>query len=123
MRINWTSRSRVASALLLSIMLAGCASTPPPPSPDLQRRIEGASTRADHDVLARHFDGQAAGARDTAAEHRKMAKGYSAMTAIGRGGASMYNHCNSIVAKFESIAADYDGMAADHRRLAEAAKP
>jgi hypothetical protein len=123
MTSNLTSSRRVASLLLLSAVLVGCATGPSGPSPELLQKIESASTRSDHEALATHYDKQAAAARALAAEHRKMAQGYQGMFAGGRGGASMPAHCNAIVRNQEGIAAEYEGMAAGHRQLAQQAKP
>jgi hypothetical protein len=102
--------------LLLSVVLAGCASGPAMTAPDLLQRIEAARARSDHQALDTHYDQHAAGTRAMAAEHRKMAASDQGMLAGGRGGASMPAHCNAIVRSQESIAADYEGMAAGHHR-------
>ena len=119
----WKSPHCIASALALSVVLAGCASGPKPPSPELQQQIEAARTSTDHEALAAHYVRQAAGARAIAAEHRRMAITYARMGPSGRGGATMPAHCNVIANAQDGIAAAYDGMAADHRQLAGQAKP
>lgn len=123
MNVNLKSSRRIASLLLLSVVLASCALGPNAPPPDLMQRIEAARTRGDHQSLATYYDQQAAAARTSAAEHRKMGSSYAGNYAGGRGGASMASHCNAIVSNQESIAAQYEGMAAAHRQLAEQAKP
>lgn len=123
MNVNFGSFRRTASLLLLSAVLAGCASAPNGPSPDLLQKIESARTRSDHEALATYYTKQAAAARALAAEHRKMAQSYQGMFAGGRGGASLPAHCNAIVRSQESIAAEYEGMATGHRQMAEQAKP
>ncbi len=120
---SWKSSGRICSALLLSVVLAGCASGPKAPSPELQQQIEAARTRTDHEALTTHYVQQAAGARAIAAEHRRMAITYARMSPSGRGGATMPAHCNAIANAQDGIAAAYDGMAADHRQLAGQAKP
>jgi PBP1b-binding outer membrane lipoprotein LpoB len=123
MNTNLKLSRRIASILLLSVVLAGCASGPFAPSTDLLRQIESATTRADHESLAARYDKEAASARATAVEHRKMAQSYQGMVAGGRGGASMVAHCNAIVRSQESIAVEFEAMAAAHRQLAAQAKP
>jgi len=118
-----TSLQRIVSLVLLSVVLAGCATDPKVASPELQQRIEAARTRADHQALTTYYEREAAGARATAAEHRQMAKTYQGMALSGRGGGSMTAHCNSIVRMYEGIAAEFDGLAADHRQMAERAQP
>ena len=123
MNTIWKSPHRIASALALSVVLAGCASGPKPPSPELQQQIEAARTPTDHEALATHYLQQAAGARAIAAEHRKMAISYARMPPGGRGGGSMPAHCNAIANAQDGVAAEYAGMAAVHRQLAGQAKP
>lgn len=112
------SSRRIATVVLLGLVLAGCASGPNAPSPDLTQRIELARTRGDHEALAKYYDGEVAKARATAENHRKMARSYQGNLSGGRGGASMPAHCNAIVRSHEGIAAEYEGMAAAHRQLA-----
>ena len=123
MNTIWRSPHLIASALVLSVALAGCASGPKPPSPELVQQIESARTRTDHEALATYYVGQAAGARASAAEHRRMAKTYTRMSPSGRGGASMPAHSNVIANSQDGIADEYDRMATDHRQLADQAKP
>ena len=118
MNINMKSSRRIASMLLLSLVLAGCASGPNAPAPELVQRIEAARTRGDHEALSTYYNQEAAKARAIAENHRKMAKSYQGNLAGGRGGASMQAHCNAIVRSHEGIAAEYEGMAAAHRQLA-----
>ena len=123
MNVNFKSSRRIASLLLLSAALAGCASGPFAPAQDPVQRVEAARTASDHQALATYYDQQAAAARASAAEHRKMGSSYSGMYAGGRGGASMSAHCNAIVRDQESIAMEYEAMAAGHRQMAAQAKP
>jgi hypothetical protein len=111
-----------SSVLLMSVVLAGCVSTPSSaPSEATQQRIEAAQTRADHEALAAFYETEAADARTVAANHRKMAKSYQSYQP-GRGGGNMTAHCNSVAASYERIATEYDGMAVMHRQLASQAK-
>lgn len=119
MNTLWKSPRRIASLLLVSVAIAGCAGGPKSPSPALQQQIESANTRTDHVALASFYDREAADARTNAAYHRRLAKSYEAMSPPERGGASMRAHCNALVNMFEGIAVEYDGLAADHRRLGD----
>ena len=123
MNTHLKSSRRIASVLLLCVVLAGCASGPQTPSPDLLQRMESARTRGDHEALAAYHDREASAARAVAEDHRKMAKSYQAMVVGGRGGASMIAHCNSIVRLYEGIAAEFEGMAEGHQYLAKQAPP
>jgi outer membrane murein-binding lipoprotein Lpp len=111
-----------SSALLMSVVLAGCVSTPTSaPSAATHQRIEAAQTRADHEALAASYAKDAADARAAAANHRRMAKSYQSYQP-GRGGGNMTAHCNSVAGSYERIATEYDGMAITHRQLASQVK-
>lgn len=123
MNTNLNSSRRFASMLLLSVVLASCASSPSTPSPELLQRIEAARTRGDYEALSTYYDQQAAASRAIAAEHGRMAKSYQAMSSGGRGSASMPAHCNAIARMNEGLAAEYEGMAVAYRQLAKQAQP
>jgi len=123
MKLNWKSLSLTASVLLIGVVLAGCASGPNNPSPEMVQRIESARTRGDHEALAATYAQDATGARAKAEEHRKMAAMYKGRAVGGKGGVGMESHCNSIVTQYESLATEYDGLAAGHRQMAATATP
>lgn len=123
MSIKFKSSRRIASLLLLSVVLAGCAAGPNAPSPELLQRIESARTRDDHEALATNYDHEASKARGTAADHRKMAKIYQNRVPDPRAGGNLPAHCNAIVRSQEGIAAEYESMAAAHRQLAKQVQP
>jgi len=118
MNRNLQSARQLASALLVSAVLAGCATAPNASSQDLPQRIEAALASSEHEALIAYYKGQAAAARAKVAEHRRMAKSYQANPSDGTAGAGMVAHCDSIVHMYEGIAAEYDGMADYHRLLA-----
>ena len=123
MNINLKSSRRIASVLLLSVVLAGCASGPNPASPDLLQRIESARTRGDHEALATHYDEQVAKARASAENHRKMGRSYQGNLSLGRSEANIAAHCDALARNQEGIAAAYEGMASGHRQMAKQAQP
>jgi hypothetical protein len=114
---------RIAATLLLSMIVAGCASGPTAAPADLVQRIESARTQGDDEALAAYYDREASAARASAAEHRKMAASYQGMIGGGRGSANMPAHCNAIVRSQEAIATEYEGMAVAHRQMGQQAKP
>ena len=118
---NWEIVLRGASALLLSAVLAGCASGPPAHSVELHRQIESATSGSEHAALATYYDREAAIARASAAEHRGRALKYPAGSGL-RGSGSMRNHCNVVARNFDVIVTEYVGLAAEHRVLAGQAK-
>lgn len=123
MKFKLSPSRAFASAMMLGIVLAGCAPVPTEPSPDLQRRIESARTSSDHEGLATYYRQEAAVARAKSAEHRKLAKLYEGRAPDPRSRSELPSHCNAIVNMYERIAAEYDGMAESHQQLALQAKP
>ncbi len=121
MNVSWKLLRRISVVSLVGLVLAGCASGPNNPSPEIAQRIEAARTREDHEGLAAYYGREAALARAKAAEHRKMARSYQGMVTSGRGGANMPAHCNSIVNLYENMAIEYDSLAADHRQMTKTA--
>ena len=119
---NWKLLFHGASALLLSVAVAGCASGPPAHSTELHQQIESASTGSEHVALATYYDREAASARASAVDHRSRALKYPASTGP-RGPISLRAHCNSIAQNFDAIATDYAALAAEHRGLAGQVKP
>ncbi len=123
MNVNLKSSRRVASALLLSLVFAGCASGPNAASPDVLQRIESARTRADHEGLAKYYDEQVAKARTSAENHRKMGSSYRGNLSLGRSEANIPAHCETVARNQEGIAAAYEAMASGHREMAKQAQP
>lgn len=122
MNMYWKLLRRIVPVLLLGAVLAGCASGPNNPPPEIVQRIEAARSRGDHEGLVAYYDQEATAARARAVEHRKMAKSYRGVMSSGKGyGTNMPAHCNSIVNLYESMAIEYDGLAGDHRRMAASA--
>lgn len=123
MNPRWTALRRVALGASLALVLAGCASSPSSPPPDIAQRIAAAQTRAEHESLAAYFTQEATRAREAAALHRKMATSYQARPVGERGSASMVAHCNALAQSYQNSVALYEDMAASHRQMATQAKP
>ncbi|MBL8348453.1 MAG: hypothetical protein JNN03_23705 [Rubrivivax sp.] len=114
---------RAVAALSVAFVLAGCASGPGSPSPELLQRIESAKTRGDHEALAMYYEKEAKSARAMADEHRKMSRAYQGTPYGVRGGASMPAHCNANIRNFEAAAAEYEALAKGHREVAATVQP
>jgi len=120
---NLSSRRVAVLLLLAGVGLSGCAGLSTAPTAAVQQQIQAARTSADHEALAAYYVKQAATARASAEEHRKMGKAYQMAPPGGRGGGSMPAHCNNTAASYEEIASRFDAMAAEHRHMAAQAKP
>lgn len=89
---------------------------------DVEKMIQTAKTRADHEALAVYYDKLAAEAKANAEKHRKMGEDYK------KGGGPMaskthfHEHCEAITRSYESAAKEYGEMAKGHRQMAKEAK-
>lgn len=90
---------------------------------DITAQVQGAKTAADHEQIAKYYDGEATVATQNAATHRKMADTYKGMAASsgGKGGgvSTMPQHCESIAKNFDGEAEHFKAMAQTHRDLAK----
>ncbi len=78
-------------------------------------------TKADHEKVAAMYQDEAKLLQDKIAQHERMQKGYQAKG--GKfGGASMMNHCKSIVANYNAAIKDNLALAKHHHDMAAAAK-
>lgn len=125
MKKPYRRTTRFAALLLLVAggALAGCTSLSTAPTAAVQHQIDAARTPADHEALAKYYDGEIASARSRAADHRQMGKRYAAEPVSRSGGGSMQVHCNAVAASYDQIAERFAAMAAEHRKMAEQAKP
>ena len=114
---------RIALVILLGAAVAGCASGPSAPSPELLQQIAAARTPSDHEALAVYYERKATETRLSAKTHQKMAESYQGMYTGGRGSTNLRAQHSSIVGMYESIATQYDGLAGEHRRMAAHAQP
>jgi hypothetical protein len=78
--------------------------------------IEMASTRAEHEAVARYYAGKAEEARGEMRRHEQMARSYS--TSRSSQPQQMRNHCLKLVEKYGEIAAEYDELAKLHEEEA-----
>ena len=82
---------------------------PPEDSAKILQDIQSASTPAQHDALAAHYQGEAEASRKGAEEHRAMAEKMNGM---------MKTHCTEAAKIQEDMAVEYDAMAKLHEKAA-----
>jgi hypothetical protein len=113
----------MAALFVLAVLGAAASRAGAVDDADIVQKVQTAKTAADHEAIAKYYDGQAAEARKKAAEHKQMGDSYRGST-VGKAGAasSMPYHCEALVKAFELEAAEYDGMAQAQRELAKAGK-
>lgn len=110
----------IISLTLLALcgLLGACASTPH--RMDMTQAIQSATTRGDHENLAKHYDAAAQDLQAKAAEHQRMLARYEANKSLyGRRNAEMLiTHCQVLVRSYEQAAAENTRLAAVHRQMA-----
>lgn len=113
--------------LLLGMVfvLGGCAGDPPAAPAGLEKKIETARTRADHQEIAAVYAQQAEGYKSAAQRHRDLAAAYKRGFVVGgprdigapRGDA-MAAHCENLARIYEQAAGENLALAREHRQLA-----
>jgi hypothetical protein len=104
------------------LVLAGACAPAGKMTHDMDAMIQKASTKADHEALAAHYEQEAKALQAKAADHDKMAQAYS------RGGGyiqikgNLLQHCEILAARYREAATQYLALAKEHRQLAAAAK-
>ena len=102
-------------------LLASC--TINPHSMDMTRAVQSATTRSDHDALAKHYEDAAKEMRAKAEEHKKMLAQYQAKKNLyGKHAQDLMNHCQGLIRIYDQAAAENMAMAKSHRELAAEAK-
>lgn len=88
---------------------------------ELTNLIAHASTKADHERLAQHFDAEAFKYEADAKEHSSQAGVYQSSQAIYQNG-QMFSHCDALTKSLNAAAQDARALAAEHRKMAGQAK-
>jgi hypothetical protein len=102
-------------------LLGSCAINPHPM--DMTRAVQSATTRSDHDALAKHYEDAAKEMRANADEHKKMLAQYQAKKDIyGKHAQDLMNHCQGLIRIYDQAAAENIAMAKSHREMAAEAK-
>lgn len=102
-------------------LLASCTINPHPM--DMTQAVQSATTRSDHEALAKHYEDAAKDMRAQAEEHNKMSAQYEARRGLyGKQAQSLISHCQGLVRVYEQAAVENENMAEAHRQLAAEAK-
>ena len=110
---RWQQAS--VATVLVSALLAGCATPTPEPSAQRLQRMQTARTLGDdHAALTGYFERESVAALEQADRHVKMASEQHPRRAK-----RMRAHCERLVGELQALASEYDGLAAQHRRLAQ----
>lgn len=99
-------------------LLTSCAQLNPHPM-DMSHAIQKATTPADHEALAKHYEEAAKEMQAKMEEHRKMLEMYESNTShYGRQALSLQSHCRSLISAYEQAERINMEMANTHRAMA-----
>ena len=113
---------RIATSLIIVFGLLGlltsCAQMAPHPM-DMSQAIQKATTRSDHEALAKHYEDTAKEMQSKAEEHKKMLEKYESNTShYGRQALDLQAHCRNLIHSYEQAAKGNMDMASSHRAMA-----
>ena len=113
---------RINTLLLIVFGLLGfltsCAQTNRIPT-DTPEAILSATTRCDHEALAKHYEAAAREMRSKIKEHKKMLESYGTVTFnYGKEGLALQSHCESLINLYEQAVKANMDMANSHRAMA-----
>lgn len=109
-------------ALVMTLGLLGSC-TINPHSMDMTQAVQSARSRADHENLAKHYEGAAKDMQAKVAEHKSMLAQYQGNKGLyGRQAASLISHCQGLIRIYEQAAAGNINMAESHRQMAAEAR-
>lgn len=115
---SWVARVLISGAVLLSI---GACAPAGKMTHDMDAMIQSATTKADHEALATHYEEEAKALQAKAAEHRAMAQAYSKGGGYLQTKSNLLQHCDVLASKYQEAADENLALAKQHRRLAEGA--
>jgi hypothetical protein len=102
-------------------LLVSCTINPHPM--DMTQAVQSATTRGDHENLAKHYEDAAKEMQEKAADHKRMLARYEANKGLyGKNAQSLISHCQGLVRIYEQAAAENKSMAESHRQIAAEAK-
>ena len=98
--------------------LTSCAHTNPPPK-DMQEAIQRATTRCDHEALAKHYEETARELQLKVKKHKKMLESYGSVTFNSeKEGLELQAHSKNLINLYEQAVKANMDMANSHRAIA-----
>lgn len=109
-------------ALIIIGTLTACAHMNPHPM-DMTQAVQNATTKVDHENLAKHYEDTAKQMQAKALEHKKMLEKYQDnAAAYGRQAADLESHCRNLISSYEEAERANLNLAEIHRKMALEAK-
>lgn len=104
--------------VLLFGVLVACSEMKTHPM-DMSQAVQSATTKADHEALAKHYDEVADEMQAKVEDHKKLLADYHAKSyKYGRQGETFEKHCQMLINAYENAVTANRGMAEAHRAMA-----
>lgn len=106
----------ITLALALGL-LSACAEMNPHPM-DMSQAVQSASSKADHEALAKHYEEAAKEMQVKVEEHKKLLSQYQSKSYLyGRQAEDFKAHCERLIDVYEKAAKENLEMAKMHRQM------
>jgi hypothetical protein len=116
--VEKSMKTKLLITLLLTFgLLNGCAKTDPHPM-DMTQAVQNASSKADHEALAKHYEEAAAEMQLKVDEHKKLLAQYGAKSYLyGRQAEDFKTHCERLINVYEKAVEENLSMARMHKQM------
>lgn len=111
-------KTKLLIAMLFTLgLLMGCSEMNPHPM-DMSQAVQSATSKADHEALAKHYEAAAKELQLKADEHKKLLSQYRATSYLyGKQAQAIENHCEVLINAYEKAADANLNMAKLHRQM------
>jgi hypothetical protein len=111
-------KTKLPKTLFLALgLLTACAEMNPHPM-DMSQAVQNATSKADHEALAKHFEEAAGEMQLKVEEHKKLLSQYQSKSYLyGRQAEDFKAHCLRLIDVYEKAAEENLNMAKMHRRM------
>jgi hypothetical protein len=107
----------LVTMLLIFGLVSACAEFESHPM-DMNLALQNATTKADHEALAEHYEKAAEEMKAKAEEHKKLLQQYEAKSYLyGRQAEDLKAHCLRLIDVYEKAAEENMSMAKMHRQM------
>ena len=110
-------KTKLLIALFTLGLLVGCSEMNHHPM-DMSQAVQSATSKADHEALAKHYEDTAKELQLKADEHKKLLSQYQAKSYLyGKQAQGIENHCDVLIHAYEKAAEANLEMAKLHRQM------
>lgn len=113
-------KTKLLIPLFLSLgLFAACSEMKPHPM-DMSQAVQNATTKADHEALAKHYEETADEMQIKVDEHKKLLSEYQTKSYLyGKQAENFKQHCQMLINAYESAVEANRAMAEAHRAMAQ----